>query len=159
MGGSAIWPRLEDARRPEAVLRLGDKIFIDECLSAALVSVAKDRGIDAVYGPHVGKGGWQDRNIVRFALDNDYMIVTNNRRDFMREYANFDLHNGLIIIVPNAGRQSQIRLFSLALDAILDLGESVINKIVEVLEDGSIHIREWTRSDHDLGHADNPTRI
>ena len=75
------------------------------------------------------------------ALDNDYMIVTNNRRDFMREYANFDLHNGLIIIVPNVGRQSQIRLFSLALDAILDLAESVFNKLVEVLEDGSIQIR------------------
>lgn len=69
MGRSAIWPRLENARRPEEVLRLGDKIFIDECLSAALVSVAKDRGIDAAYGPHVGKGGWQDRNIARFALE------------------------------------------------------------------------------------------
>ena len=81
------------------------------------------------------------------ALDNDYMIVTNNRRDFMREYANFDLHNGLIIIVPNVGRQSQIRLFSLALDAILDLGESVINKLVEVLEDGSIQIRRVLTKD------------
>jgi len=31
-----------------------DRLFIDECLSAALVAVAKERGIPADYGPH----GW-----------------------------------------------------------------------------------------------------
>jgi hypothetical protein len=33
---------------------LMDRLFIDECLSAALVAVAKERGIPADYGPH----GW-----------------------------------------------------------------------------------------------------
>ncbi|WP_294537311.1 hypothetical protein [uncultured Rhodoblastus sp.] len=48
-----------------------EKIFIDECLTAALVAVAKNRGIIADYGPHIGKQGWQDWNIVPFALEND----------------------------------------------------------------------------------------
>jgi predicted nuclease of predicted toxin-antitoxin system len=63
---------------------LSYRIFIDECLSASLVAVAKSRGIVADYGPYIGKQGWQDRNLVDFALANDYVIATNNRRDFLK---------------------------------------------------------------------------
>lgn len=133
-----------------------DRLFIDECLSAALVAVAKGKGVIAEYGPYIGKGGWQDWNIVPFALENNYIIVTNNRRHFLEEYLELDLHNGLIIIVPNVERADQIRLFGIALDATLELGDHVVNKVVEVLRDGSIHIREWTSNEHDMGHIDNP---
>lgn len=133
-----------------------DKLFIDECLSTALVAVAKNRGIIADYGPYVGKRGWQDWNIVPFALENDYVVVTNNRRHFLKEYDKLDLHNGLLIIVPNVEREDQIRLFEIALDAALGLGDDLVNKVVEVLRDGSVHIREWTSREHDIGHIDNP---
>jgi hypothetical protein len=63
--------------------------------------------------PYIGKGGWQDWNIVPFALENNYIIVTNNRRHFLREYIKLDVHNGLIIIVPNVERADQMRLFEL----------------------------------------------
>ena len=88
---------------------LTDRIFIDECLSAALVAVAKNKGIIAVYGPYVGKAGWQDWNIVPFPLENNYIIVTNNRRHFLGEYVKLDVHNGLVIIVPQCrtGRSSR----------------------------------------------------
>lgn len=135
---------------------MSDKIFIDECLSAALVSVAKDRQIAAEYGPHIGKRGWQDRNIVQFALENDYIVTTNNRRHFLRAYANVDLHNGLIIIIPSVGRDMQIKLFSLALNAILELGDDAVNKIIEVGENEHVYIREWNRSVHDKDHINNP---
>jgi predicted nuclease of predicted toxin-antitoxin system len=147
---------LEDAATLDAGLRLGDRIFIDECLSAALVSVAKDRQVGADYGPHVGKGGWQDWNIIRFALENDYIVATNNRRDFLHAYANVDLHNGLVILVPSLGRAGQIKLFSAALEEMIILGDHAINKLIEVLEDGTVHVREWTREDHDADHIDNP---
>ena len=133
-----------------------DKLFIDECLSRALVAVAKDRGITAAYGPDIGKGGWQDWNIVPFALGNDYVIVTNNRRHFLKEYLKLDVHNGLLIIVPNVGRRDQMRMFGIALDAALELGDDLVNKVVEVLFDGTLRIREWTSEQHDIGHIDTP---
>lgn len=89
-------------------------MFIDECLSTALVAVAKSRGIVADYGPHIGKRGWQDWNIVLFALENDYVVVTNNRRHFLKEYIKLNLHNGLLVIVPNVERNDRIRLFEIA---------------------------------------------
>lgn len=133
-----------------------DRLFIDECLSAALVAVAKNKGIVAEYGPYIGKGGWQDWNIVPFALENNYIIVTNNRRHFLREYIKLDVHNGLIIIVPNVERADQMRLFEIALETAFALGEDIVNRIVEVLRDGSVHISEWSSDAHDIGHIDNP---
>ena len=58
------------------------KFFIDECLSVELVAVAKASGHVAVFGPHIGMAGWQDWNIAKFCIVEDYVIVTNNRRDF-----------------------------------------------------------------------------
>ena len=57
-----------------------DRFLIDECLTSELVAVAKAYGHDAAYVPHIGKGGWQDWNLVPFAVDHDYIIVTVNRR-------------------------------------------------------------------------------
>ncbi len=99
-----------------------DKLFIDECHTSTLVAIAKHRGVIADYGPHIGKSGWSDWRIVEFALGNDYVVVTNNRRDFLREYAKVSLHNGLLVIVPNLGSRVQIRLFGLVLDRALQLG-------------------------------------
>ncbi|KQT55334.1 MULTISPECIES: DUF5615 family PIN-like protein [unclassified Aureimonas] len=133
-----------------------DRFFIDECLSAQLVAVAKARGLDADFGPHIGKAGWQDWNLTRFALENDYIFVTNNRRDFLKEYAAQELHNGLIVIVPNVERDDQKRLFGVVLDHLADMYELPVNKLIEVLEDGSIHQRDWFDGDVDPGHIDEP---
>lgn len=92
------------------------RFFIDECLSAALVAVAKDRGYPAVFGPHLGMAGWQDWNIVKFAVENGHVVVTNNRRDFLKEYLKYDTHPGLVVLVPQAERSVQTRLFSAVLD-------------------------------------------
>lgn len=134
-----------------------DVLLVDECLSVALVAVAKARGHSAVHVAHIGKGGWQDWNLVPFTLENDYVLVTNNRRHFLREYIKHDVHNGLIVVVPNVERDRQIALFGLALDAVAALDSEPMNRVIEVLEDGSVHIRVWTSADHDIGHIDRPT--
>jgi hypothetical protein len=86
------------------------RLLIDECLSASLAAVAKERGVSADFGPHIGLAGWQDWNISTFAFERDYSVVTNNRRDFLREYLKYDLHNGLVVVVPYVARQQQIDL-------------------------------------------------
>ena len=78
-----------------------DRFLIDECLTGELVAVAKARGYSAAYVPHIGKGGWQDWNLVPFAVENDYIIVTVNRRDFLKQHAKFDVHPGLVILIPS----------------------------------------------------------
>lgn len=136
---------------------MSDTILVDECLSVALVAVAKARGFPAIHVAHVGKGGWQDWNLVPFALDNDYVLATNNRRHFLREYLKHEVHNGLIIVVPNVERDHQIALFGLALDAVAALDADATNRVVEVLVDGSVHVRAWTSQDHEIGHIDGPS--
>jgi predicted nuclease of predicted toxin-antitoxin system len=63
---------------------LRDRLLVDECLSVGLLALAKERGIAADHVCWIGKSGWQDRNLVTFALDSDYVVVTNNRRHFLR---------------------------------------------------------------------------
>ncbi|MGJ3265344.1 MAG: DUF5615 family PIN-like protein [Salinarimonas sp.] len=133
-----------------------DTILVDECLSVGLVALAKARGIPAVHAAHIGKGGWQDWNLVPFALENDFIVATNNRRHFLKEYLKHDLHNGVIIVVPNVERDDQLRLFTKALDLLLDPRSDITNKVIEVLTDGTVHVREWTREQHDLGHIAQP---
>jgi predicted nuclease of predicted toxin-antitoxin system len=135
---------------------VNDRLLVDECLSVSLVAVAKDRGIAADHVTYLGKGGWQDRNLVPFAVEYDYVMVTNNRRHFLKEYAKLDIHSGLIVIIPAVKREIQQRLFERALDALTSGNEAIVNKVVEVLLDGTVHIREWTSEDHDIGHISNP---
>jgi hypothetical protein len=89
---------------------------------------------------------------VPFALDNDYAFVTNNRRDFLREYARLSAHDGLIILVPMVERHEQLRLFGLVLDHIQSLPDTV-NKLVEIFSDGEIRVRDWSAQVNDPGHT------
>lgn len=135
---------------------MSDQLLIDECLSSRLVAAAKVRGFRADYVPWIGLRSAKDWNIVPFALENGYVIVTKNRRDFLKEYMKLDIHTGLIIVVPDAGREEQARLFEAALDAVADLEEDLVNRVVEVLSDGTVHVREWTSDVHDVGHINAP---
>ncbi len=137
---------------------LNERFLIDECLSGALVAVAKAQGYQADYVTHLGKAGWQDWNLVRFAVANDYIIVTDNRKDFLREYAKLDVHAGLVVIIPKGTRSQQMTLFQKALDVVAGRNDDLTNKLLEVLRDGSVHIREWSVGDHDIGHITDPKR-
>lgn len=135
-----------------------DRFLIDECLSGRLVAVAKAQGYQADYVTHLGKAGWQDWNLVRFALANDYIVVTDNRRDFLKEYAKLDIHAGLVILLQKGSRSQQMAMFQKALDVVAARNDDLINKVLEVASDGTVHIREWNAGDHDPGHIDNPKR-
>jgi predicted nuclease of predicted toxin-antitoxin system len=111
------------------------RFLIDECLTIDLVSIANQAGHEAQHVAHVGKAGWKDWNVARFASDGDFVLVTNNAIDFRRLYARQPLHSGLIIIIPNVSRVEQRRLFRGALDELATAGEP-INRVLEVDVDG-----------------------
>lgn len=135
---------------------MSERFLIDECLSGALVGVAKARGYEADYVTHLGKSGWQDWNLVRFASANDYIVVTDNRRDFLKQYAKLDVHAGLVILIPKGTRAQQMDLFQKALDLYSARNADLVNKLIEVARDGSVHIREWSADEHDVGHIHDP---
>jgi len=111
------------------------KFLIDECLSIDLVSIASQAGYEAQHVARVGKAGWKDWNVVRYASEGDFVLVTNNASDFRRLYATQPLHAGLVILIPNVNRSLQQRLFCGALDELARLGEP-INRVLEVDIDG-----------------------
>ena len=92
------------------------RFLIDECLTVDLVSVAGQAGHDAQHVAHIGKAGWKDWNVVRYARDGDFVLVTNNASDFRRLYAAQPLHAGLVILIPVVSRTLQQKLFQAALE-------------------------------------------
>jgi predicted nuclease of predicted toxin-antitoxin system len=77
---------------PDAVLT--DKLLIDECLSGSLAAAAKERGLLAHYVPHIGKAGWQDYNLVPFAIENDYIVVRTTADTFSESTPNLVFTTG-----------------------------------------------------------------
>jgi len=111
------------------------RFLIDECLSVDLVTVAGESGHEAQHVAHVGRAGCKDWNVLRYAREYDFILVTNNASDFRQLYATQPLHAGLIILIPAVNRDMQRRLFKAALDELAVIGEPV-NRVLEVDLDG-----------------------
>ena len=107
------------------------RFLIDECLCVDLVTIAGESGHEAQHVAHVGRAGWKDWNVVRYARVGDFVLVTNNASDFRQLYAAQPLHAGLIILIPAVNRVMQQRLFKAALDELATVGEPV-NRVLEV---------------------------
>jgi predicted nuclease of predicted toxin-antitoxin system len=122
------------------------RFLVDECLSPALVGEAQRSGHEAYHLAHLGRAGLVDREVVAFALARDMVLVTNNASDFRRLYATQELHPGLVILVPNADRETQLRLLRAALIRIRMMRDP-LNKALEVNVDGdSITVGEYELS-------------
>jgi hypothetical protein len=66
-------------RSPTARYHCGVVTFlIDECLTVDLVAVAGESGHEARHVAHVGRAGWKDWNVMHYASDRDFVLVTNN---------------------------------------------------------------------------------
>ena len=111
------------------------RFLIDECLSVDLVAVAGKSGHEARHVARIGRAGWKDWNVVRYASEGDFILVTNNASDFRQLYAAQPLHAGLVILIPVVNRMVQQRLFKAALDELAVIGEP-LNRVLEVDLDG-----------------------
>ncbi len=58
-------------------------------------------------------------------------------------YAKFDVHPGLMIILPSVSREDQIALFETALQAI-ETRDDLVNQVLEVSRDGSTRVVPWS---------------
>lgn len=110
------------------------KFLIDECLSPALASLARDHGHpESSHVTWLGMTAQKDWTIVRKAVDDGFVLVTHNTVDFRPLYARENLHVGLVALNTAAGVMSldlQKRLFLLALQ---ELGEAEpYNEVLEI---------------------------
>jgi predicted nuclease of predicted toxin-antitoxin system len=110
------------------------KFLVDECLSPELVLLARERGHrESTHVTWLGLHSRKDWSIVRRAVDDGYVLVTNNTTDFTSLLARQDLHAGLVCVNVAPGLMTlevQRTLFALALDRLGDT--EPLNEILEV---------------------------
>lgn len=70
------------------------RLFVDENLSPALVSVAHDRGYDATCARDRNLLGEPDPVILDFCVADDRVCATNNADDFRELIGDVELHPG-----------------------------------------------------------------
>jgi predicted nuclease of predicted toxin-antitoxin system len=117
------------------------KFLIDECLSPNIVTVANDRGFEAYHVAHRGWGGCTDRRLLQHLLEEELVLVTNNRDDFLDLVSGVELHPGLLVILPNVRRAGQIALFGRGLEAVSKM-TSLVNKVVDIHAGGLVRVSE-----------------
>jgi predicted nuclease of predicted toxin-antitoxin system len=113
------------------------KFLIDECLSPELVTIARARGHgESTHVTWLGMRSRKDWSIVRRAVADGYVLVTNNATDFRALLGREEVHAGLVCINMAASLMSlevQRRLFALALDRLG--GREPINELLEITLD------------------------
>jgi len=122
---------------------LRDPFLTEECLSPDLVALAHVRGYDATHVVFRGLAGTADHDLLPIIRREGFVFVTNNAKNFLRLYSLENLHAGLVIIVPGGiAVETQLRFFTLALDAIEAMPD-LVNRILEVFSDGLVRVRDW----------------
>lgn len=123
------------------------KFLIDECLSPELVRLAHSR--DHTLSTHVtwlGLTSAKDWTITRRAVDEGFVLVTNNTAHFLALYRREALHGGLVCLNAAPGIMSlklQAQLFLLALAELG--GAEPYNEAIEItaLVDGTVEARRY----------------
>ncbi|MEX2301681.1 MAG: DUF5615 family PIN-like protein [Bryobacterales bacterium] len=105
------------------------QFLIDECLHTSLAGVAHKAGFTADHVARAGLGGSKDWQIMDTVIRRDYVLVTNNRADFLALYRKHPMHPGLVILVPNVTPARQRELFGAVLIHIAE--RDPINSVIE----------------------------
>ena len=111
------------------------KFLVDECLSPDLVAIARDRGFSlSMHVTWLGLTSRKDWTIVRRAVKDGYVLVTNNSTDFTPLVGRQDVHAGLVCLsVPPELMSLEVQkaLFEYILDELA--GEEPVNEVVEIV--------------------------
>ena len=120
------------------------RLLLDEHISPALVRRLAECGVYAQAVPHVGLSGRTDREVWKYGLDHDFVVVTTNARDFI-QLLNVDVHPGLIVLRESGlTRDEQWDRIRPVVEQVKGSGDDdlLINKLVEVVGIGRFEIRK-----------------
>lgn len=119
------------------------KFLIDECLSPSLAAVARKRGYPlSTHVTWLGLRARGDWALVRRAVADGYVLVTNDRTDFTTLLEREPHHPGLVCITVAHGLMSldvQTRLFEHALVRLE--GQDIASRVLEVALRGDRTVR------------------
>jgi len=119
------------------------KLLIDECLSGELAHMARQQGHpEATHIRWIGKAGWKDWELKQILLDQDWVLVTWNCKDFRGPkhapgtrglLSNVSLHAGLICLNATSGMDLELqkRLFAAVLQELSE-NPDLTNQVLEV---------------------------
>ncbi len=118
------------------------RLLIDEQLSPILVRRSAEKGIFAQHVAHVGLSGKSDHAIWLYAYRNDQIVVTANAGDFLMLAAGVDLHPGLVVLRESGlDRREQWSRLEPVIDHLLEMQESIINRVIEISGPGRFTFR------------------
>jgi len=110
------------------------KYLIDECLSPTLATIARSSGFpESTHVTWIGLGWRRDWALVRRAVDDGYVLVTQDRNDFTSLMEREPRHPGLVCINVAHGLMdlgTQQVLFEHALSQIAETDLS--NQVTEI---------------------------
>lgn len=110
------------------------KFLIDECLSPTLATIARTRGFpESTHVTWIGLRSRQDWALLRRAVDDGYVLVTNDRADFTSLMEREPVHPGLVCVNMAHGLMSlavQQALFEHALGRVAD--DDLAGQVLEV---------------------------
>jgi predicted nuclease of predicted toxin-antitoxin system len=120
------------------------RFLIDECLSPALVQIVIDAGFECSCVRDRGLLGATDPKLMKFLLQEDFILVPENANDFRALCGATELHAGLVCSGASPmNLETQRELLQIALEA---LGDDLVNQVLEVTRD---HAGEVTVSTHE----------
>lgn len=136
-----VWVALEEAAAlasQQDEQRCGHVHFLlDECVSPVLQAVAELFGYLATFIDHRGWRTLKDHQRHPHLIDEDLVLVTNNREDWLSLLGAEYVHPGLVVIRENVPRAQQIAYFAKCLVAINALPD-MVNTAVEVDGTGAV---------------------
>jgi len=130
------------------------KLWIDECLSPALVEVSQDR-YETTCNQYRGKLGAKDPDLYAVVTEQEFVFVTNNERDFVSLTRHTEVHPGLMIL-PMGTRLQQKLAYAEAIVYVeqrcaedrLTPAAWMVNRLVEYHPDTT---RQWRGRFGDIG--------
>lgn len=121
------------------------KLLIDECLSPDLATLAWEAGWHCAHVARIGLRSAQDWQLVKYAIDNDWVIVTHDSAHFKALVGRTAIHPGIVCLNVAHGEMNidvQKRLFQHAL-TLLESADPV-NDVLEISLDANSVVRSTT---------------
>ncbi len=125
------------------------KFLIGECLSPEFAALARTRGFhESTHVTWLGMRSRKDWTIVRRAVEEGFILVTNNTVDFRLLYEREEIHAGLVCLNVAPGLTTldvQKSLFLFALDQLA--GNEPVNEALEVTltANGEVVLEKYRR--------------
>jgi hypothetical protein len=128
-------------------------LWVDECVSPTLVEIAQRR-YEATCNQYRGLLRASDAALYAVVSHEEWVLVTNNDRDFRPMMERPELHAGLIVL-PQRARSDQPPMLEAVLDYIelrsrqdgMAAAAWMTNRVVEYNDDDVIAAAEWPPSE------------